>query len=1088
MSGGDLNADAALAAMQQATERLNAILRSLSDAQKSRDVGDAPEVLEDDDETFVHASEWPRADGADESGPDDGAAVPREADGVLETEQEPPISQSNYYDSYTRELAGQRELPEMLTMYLRGSFVDEAGDAKTSSEGGGDTVGHKAERAFFKLDVQTPFPRTRIVQAACSRFHGLLLSDLGMVFAFGHAVDGALGLGASGQSRDVVATPRLLDYFFDRLVTIRCVACGGDPMAGAHSAAVTTDGSVYTWGAGVALGNRSTRSRAEPQLVQLPPLEDSALKQLAPELHPPPSIQSVACGGGFCVAVAETGHAFAWGKWGDGRLGLGRIPILNQTSRRHGQRRQFQSFQLAPKQLSAAFADAGGRRGSERAALFVKVACGEAHCVGLTRRGALATWGRGLHGQLGLGDVSDAPSPVELEIAGERGLRWRDVAAGESWSLALDTHGRVWAWGACGGAVLGLGNSAMPRTAVVTEMILQRHLRLLKQQPTTGLAPPPLPRLDWMRPQLVPAFGSGEVRIEKLSAGRQHAAALSTDGDLYLWGDGNGFSSLPSLVRLTGAGSAAMDGDTPGAGPAAMGSDIVEHVVCGGDVALAFTSGSFLARAMQTLYRQCALLSREHQSLAPAAFCEVAARLATDVALIVSGTRLFAHKLVLARRSPVLRDLIQSEQRGGGGASSASGSGRQDETAAPGGAILELLLPQLRLDVASVLLEYMYTDNFSLMLDPQSYLVRDVQRAAQLYRLPALERLCSGLLHAGGAPSSPFPLEAAAVFPLETASVPTCLASTEGVGRQSLNADLQFVLGDPAWSDLTLEADGTAIPVHRCVLVARSAYFRALLGFGAGVSGSDGRARVVRVDESYAGIVRVLQFIYNDHIAAPARPQRPRERARTDDDDNQQEHEHEPREGDNDDDGDEEEEETARLLEDLVAADKYGLARFKRLCEHAVRVTSSNCLDVLAVADLVSASHLKQVALAFLQTHLQTMAPRPMFARFKDDYPHLLTELFEHIRSQTANESQLRDWHRAVEHQVALQREQEETEWKARAADAGRFPWLYLILTATFATLYLSVMSRQVHDHPLVPALNVVALLGVFGALFFGWL
>lgn len=75
-----------------------------------------------------------------------------------------------------------------------------------------------------------------------------------------------------------------------------------------------------------------------------------------------------------------------------------------------------------------------------------------------------------------------------------------------------------------------------------------------------------------------------------------------------------------------------------------------------------------------------------------------------------------------------------------------------------------------------------------------------------------------------------------------------------------------------------------------------------------------------------------------------------------------------------------------------------------------------------------------------------------------------------------------------MEHYVGLQREQEEHEWKRKSAEAAKFPWLYLILTATFATLYLTVMSRQIHEYSFVPALNLVALLGVFGALFFGWI
>lgn len=756
----------------------------------------------------------------------------------------------------------------------------------------------------------------RIIQAACSRGHTLLLSDLGMVFAFGHSVDGALGLGFEGMGR-VIKSPRLLTFFFDKLITIRAIACGGDPMAGAHSAAVTSDGSVYTWGTGVALGTRSAQSHAEPQLIQLPAIVDANTDTKAPVIH------SVACGGGFCIALAETGHAFAWGKWSDGRLGLGKIPILNQSSRKFGRRRQFQSFQLSPRLLACSTSQ--NNSSNAEAWRFAKVSCGEAHSIGLTLNGEIVTWGRGTHGQLGLGTTRDALQPAMVVVTSEHDLKWRDVAAGENWSMALDEHGRVWTWGACGGAVLGQGaGSSIRKTSVVTEMILQRHYRLLKQQTSTVTAPP-LPQLNWMRPQLVPCFGNdGGIRIHRLSAGLQHAAAISNDGDLYLWGDGHGFSRLPSLVRSARANE--VDAKEPG-----LGSEIVEYVVCGGDLVVVFTSGSFLARSMQLLHRQCTLLSAEHQDLDRSALYQVTTHLATDIVLLVSGKRLFAHKLLLARRSAALRDLILNEQRGSSLTSPQKQNGDTE-------VIMELLLPQLRVDVAQVLLEFIYTDNFSLRLDPQSYLIRDVLRAAQLYQLPSLEKLCREALTEA---SSLF--GSAAVYPLDG------LGSGSEFVRQdeerSLNTDLQFAFGDRTWSDLTLVVEGDReIPVHRCVLVARSEYFRALFGFQLSQNGLGNGSMVVHVDESYAAMLRVLKFIYNDHVELSKRA------PKTSHGVNQQNEE------DNDDGAEEE-----QLLEDLIAADKFGLVRWKRLCEHAVVVNLANCLEALAVADLVSASHLKQV-------------------------------------------------------------------------------------------------------------------------------
>lgn len=178
-----------------------------------------------------------------------------------------------------------------------------------------------------------PFPRNRIVQAACSRFHTLFLNDMGLVFACGHTLDGALGLGY--EVNGYVAQPTLVDFFFDNLIVVRDISCGGDQLVGAHSAAVSQEGSLFSWGVGIALGRGTLRSASTPQRVDLPPVEltRDGITITKPSTS---SVHSVSCGSGFCVALTRDGYAFSWGKWSDGRLGLGRIPIIARTSRRHG--------------------------------------------------------------------------------------------------------------------------------------------------------------------------------------------------------------------------------------------------------------------------------------------------------------------------------------------------------------------------------------------------------------------------------------------------------------------------------------------------------------------------------------------------------------------------------------------------------------------------------------------------------------------------------------------------------------------------------------------------------------------------------
>ncbi|ETN08117.1 hypothetical protein PPTG_11981 [Phytophthora nicotianae INRA-310] len=662
------------------------------------------------------------------------------------------------------------QLPEMLTVLRWGSH-DE--NPVLDNQNSAQPVNRA--NTFTKVDIETPFPRNRIVQAACSRFHTLFLNDMGLVFSYGHTLDGALGLGY--ELSGYVAQPSLVDYFFDNLIVVQDISCGGDQLVGAHSAAVSQDGELYTWGVGIALGRGTLRSASTPQRITLPSVETNVNGATS-------TVGSVSCGSGFCVALTREGHAFSWGKWSDGRLGLGRIPIIARTSRRHGGgavRKQFQSFQLTPRQIQSIHT---GQVNSARHEdpLLSKVSCGDAHCVGLTRAGTLVTWGRGNSGQQGRGDVSDAltPTAVFKEYVHKQ---WRDVAAGENWSMGLSVDGQVWTWGACGGAVLGHGLYGSQKNALLAETILQRHQRLLSQRKKSSMASsscPRLPQLKWMTPQRMPCFATPDMRICWVSAGAQHAAAISDTGDLYMWGEGY-----------------ADDSDS----------------------------------------------------------------------LVLSS----------------LPKLVNSGQR---------------------------------------------------------------------------------------------------------------------------------------------------------------------------------KMAVVNVEDSYAAIVRVLRFIYYDQVAL----QQLKRNEETDADVSDQ------------------------LLEDLVAADKYGLERMKRLCEHAIALNTANCLEVLIVAELVHAAHLKQVAMRYIQTNLSDVtARREEFQRFQEDFPQLLEELYTSLRDASRDEYLLREWHTEVGTSLAAQREEQELQW-GKKSDTATFPWVPLSLTVAFGTMYLSMMHAQEHEFSAVPATNLVAIAAIGGAIMMGYL
>ena len=139
------------------------------------------------------------------------------------------------------------------------------------------------------------------------------------------------------------------------------VACGES-----QTAAVTEDGSLYTWGAGhdAQLGLTAFYHRLVPTLVGGLDVFAARIVMLAAGLY-------------HSAALVSDGSVWTWGIGFSGRLG-------------HGDERT----RLSPM-----------RRGKEwfGESAAVMVACGELHTMVVTADGELWTFGGGYHGRLGHG-------------------------------------------------------------------------------------------------------------------------------------------------------------------------------------------------------------------------------------------------------------------------------------------------------------------------------------------------------------------------------------------------------------------------------------------------------------------------------------------------------------------------------------------------------------------------------------------------------------------------------------------------------------------------------------------------------------
>jgi len=140
-------------------------------------------------------------------------------------------------------------------------------------------------------------------QIACGSGHVLVLCDTGDVYSWGSGREGQLGLGKL-QS---YTTPQLVWGMMRK--GVRQIGAGSQ-----HSAALTFNGHLYTWGASTQgqLGHGNRRTQPLPKLVDS--LDNECRERST-------TVRLVGCGASHSVAVLGNGDLFIWGRPDFGRLG-----------------------------------------------------------------------------------------------------------------------------------------------------------------------------------------------------------------------------------------------------------------------------------------------------------------------------------------------------------------------------------------------------------------------------------------------------------------------------------------------------------------------------------------------------------------------------------------------------------------------------------------------------------------------------------------------------------------------------------------------------------------------------------------------
>eukprot|EP00249_Psilotum_nudum_P015642 c25443_g1_i2 orf=363-1670(-) len=211
---------------------------------------------------------------------------------------------------------------------------------------------------------------------------------------------------------------------------------------------------------------------------------------------------------------------------------------------------------------------------------ILSMSCGGAHVVAVSRNGEVATWGRGQSGQLGHGDYVNLPKPTIVNCF--RCVKICSVSAGWAHTAFVTVEGHLYTCGDGGFGQLGLGNfDSVSLPAKVAHLALMhvsmaacgmRHtLALIKSGESStvfafgsskrgqlgielsgqklGLSKRNMESARINLPQRITALD--QCGIDFVHCNGDHSAAVSGNGDLYLWGrgfDGNPVISLPTKV------------------------------------------------------------------------------------------------------------------------------------------------------------------------------------------------------------------------------------------------------------------------------------------------------------------------------------------------------------------------------------------------------------------------------------------------------------------------------------------------------------------------------------------------------------
>jgi alpha-tubulin suppressor-like RCC1 family protein len=171
-----------------------------------------------------------------------------------------------------------------------------------------------------------------------------------------------------------------------------------------------------------------------------------------------------------------------------------------------------------------------------------RVACGAQHVCAVTRSGALFAWGKGVAGQLGY-YVREQSSSIPTRVAALAKHSVRSVACGTHHTICATSSGAVFAFGKNSKGQLGCkAPTKAPHVVSFLPPVVTEHDN--DKEATEGDDGENANDADEKKKSVTAAAAAvPEPVIVNVACGAEHSMAISDSGDLYTWG-ANGCAQL----------------------------------------------------------------------------------------------------------------------------------------------------------------------------------------------------------------------------------------------------------------------------------------------------------------------------------------------------------------------------------------------------------------------------------------------------------------------------------------------------------------------------------------------------------------